>query len=168
MLEILYLFSHKYNPKEILSESKIKREIHTQMNSLLITASQICANNLQIHYQNPNVGIDKVAEHNVFHTIIPLSPSIYELHKIYLQNKSKFKNDNAYVNINLGNADENYDHVSIESAMFEDWENKFEDHHLNERYRLFCFKTHKRISLTLIQNTYSPEKIDRIIKRVIL
>ena len=61
----------------------------------------------------------------------------------------------------------NNDHVSIESAMFEDWENKYEDHHLNERYRLFCFKTHKRISLTLIQNTYSPERIDRIIKRVI-
>ena len=131
------------------------------MNSLLIIASQICANNLQIHYQNPNIGIDKVAENNVFHTIIPLSPSIYELHKIYLQKKNKFRNNNAH------DEDENSEHISIESAMFEDWENKYEDHHLNERYRLFCFKTHKRISLTLIQNTYSPERIDRIIKRVI-
>ena len=130
-----------------------------------MVASQICANNLQIYYQNPTIDIDKVPENQVFHTIFPLSPSIYELHKIYLQKKLKFGNNNAQVN--FGDEDENFEHVSIESAMFEDWENKYEDHHLNERYRLFCFKTHKRISLTLIQNTYSPERIDRIIKRVI-
>jgi hypothetical protein len=166
LLEILHLLSQKYNPKEILSEARIKKEMHAQINTLLITASQICAKSLQIYFYDPALDAEQT-KGNPFFSVVPLPPTIYELYKNYQE--SKYKNDGEHNNKGgnvIGESLEDYlENISLEKLMFDEWDKKILDQDLYERYRIFCFKTHKRISLTLIQNTYSPERIDRIIKR---
>lgn len=36
---------------------------------------------------------------------------------------------------------------------------------LTDRYRFFCLKTLKNLGLSILQNTYSPERTDRIVVR---
>lgn len=48
--------------------------------------------------------------------------------------------------------------------MFENLEDTSEASIIN-RYRFFCFKTLKNIGLSILQNTYSPERTDRIVVR---
>lgn len=44
LLENLFLFSHKFSPKEVLQVYQIKQQLHNLINELLFTVSMIAAN----------------------------------------------------------------------------------------------------------------------------
>lgn len=50
--------------------------------------------------------------------------------------------------------------------MFENIDTKKEEE-IYSKYRLFILKSIKNIALDLLQNTYAPEKVDRIGKKKI-
>ena len=60
--------------------------------------------------------------------------------------------------------EENNEFMKLERMMFENHTNTEDE--LYVKYRLMSFKTLKKIGLQILQNTYSPEKTDRIVMRV--
>ena len=85
---------------------------------------------------------------------MPYTPTVYEIYKGYLEkletNKSDFEENNEF--------------MKLERMMFENHTNTEDE--LYVKYRLMSFKTLKKIGLQILQNTYSPEKTDRIVMRV--
>lgn len=165
LLEILYLLSIKYNPKEILNDQKLKKDMHDQINTLLIAIANTCAKNNQFYFNEPG----GMSSSSRFKTVLPFPPTIYEIYKNYKTSLNKAANSgqSSKRTSDVEQPEEIVsDSVNIEKLMFENYESDTSETGLYFRYRLFAFKTLKRVALTLLQNTYSPEKIDRIIKRV--
>lgn len=152
ILEILYLLSVKYIPKELLSDSRFKKELHETINFLLLSCANICAKNSQILFNDTETG-----GQGKFKVILPLPPTIYEMYKAYLEESSQ--------NNEGGNQARE---STVEKMMFANLDKDFGESSLYARYRLFCFKTLRRIALPLIQNTYAADRADRVAKRVII
>ena len=148
LLEILYLLSVKYIPKELLSDTRFKKELHETINFLLLSCASICSKNSQILFNDASS--DTTGK---FRIVFPLPPSVYEMYKQSLEgafnNESNASND-----------------PPIERMMFLNMDKDFGETSIYARYRLFCFKTLRRIALNLVQNTYAADKIDRVAKRV--
>jgi len=164
LLEIIYLLSLKYNPKEILGDTRIKKEMHDQINVLLMSLANVCAKNTVIYFNDPQAP-QQTAK---FRTILPFPPNVYENFKKHLATSDKPFTMTAEdssprrheIEVLMENA------VKIEKLMFHNLEGETSETGLYDRYRLFSFKTLKAVGLTVIQNTYSPERLDRIIIRM--
>lgn len=89
-----------------------------------------------------------------YHLVMPFSPTIYELYKNYLTENEKNRED----------FENNTEFMKIEKIVF--GSSKITEDELYLKYRLLAFKTLKKIGLPILQNTYSPEKTDRIVMRV--
>lgn len=164
LLEIFYLLSLKYNPKEILNEYKLKKEMHAQINALLISLANCCAKTGSIYFNEPG----GMSETTRFRTVLPFPPTIYETYKTYAQSGDRMSSGLSLSNIQNQHhqVEVLLDSIKIEKLMFQNFEADTSEASLYDRYRLFAFRTLRRVGLTLIQNSYSPERIDRIIKRV--
>ena len=154
LLEILYLLSIKYIPKELLSDAKFKKELHDTIGSLLLSCANICAKNSQIQFNDSAVN-----SYEKFRVVLPLPPTVFELYKQFAEENQDKEGSSNISNFSLGE-------YSIEQMMFAGIEKDTSDATLYTRYRLFCFKTLQRVALSLIQNTYAADKIDRIAARV--
>lgn len=158
LLEIIYLLSKKYSPKEALGEGNLKKALHEEINNLLQSAANYCSKAYQIFFNDPNLNIkskeNQPPQANPYHLVMPFSPTIYELYKNYLfclENKKDELNNNP-------------EFMKIEKIIF--GLGKSSEDELYMKYRLMAFKTLKKIGLPILQNTYSPEKTDRIVLRV--
>ena len=158
LLEILFLLSVKYIPKELLGDAKFKKELHEQINALLMSCAIVCAKTSQIHFNDPN------SKEVKFKVIFPLPPTVYEMYRHYHDEKNR--NPRSRSSSRDFGADGIDRELAIGRAMFEDMEIDFAEHSLYVRYRLFCFKTLRRVALNLIQNTYAADRTDRVAKRV--
>ena len=90
---------------------------------------------------------------NPYTFVQPFTPTVYEMYKNYIEKMGKNKNDFA---------DGHF--MRVECALFDS--NLITEDELYKKYRLAAFKTLKKIGLQILQNTYSPEKTDRIVLRV--
>jgi len=167
LLEIIYLLSLKYNPKEILGDARIKKEMHDQINVLLTNLAGVCAKNIVVYFNDPQASAQQATK---FKTILPFPPNVYENFKKYLETCDKPFNISA-VDQNLSPRNHDIEVlmdnvIKIEKLMFHNLEGETSETGLYDRYRLFSFKTLKAVGLTVIQNTYSPERLDRIIIRM--
>jgi len=160
LIELIFLLSQKYNPKEILAEAKIKKELHAQITTLLMNLANNCAKLNSIVFNDPK------AEGTKFKMVLPFPPTVYEIYKNYVKNKEATTTQIKLVDGSQQDLEVLLDNIKIERLMFDKFESDTTETGLYDRYRLFCFKTLKRIGLLLVQNTYSPERIDRIIKKV--
>lgn len=161
LLEILFLLSVKYIPKELLGDAKFKKELHETINFLLLSCANVCSKNFQIFFNEPNSDTQ-----GRFKMIFPLPPTIYEMYKQYNEDTTS----NVVVTKDTNENGQEYeetvqDHI-IEKMMFDKIEKDYSEYSLYTRYRLFCFKTLKRVALNLIQNTYAADRVDRVAKRV--
>jgi len=155
ILEILYLLSVKYIPKELLGDSKFKQDLHDTMSVLFLSCAGVCAKTTQIQFNDSaNTTQEK------FKMIFPLPPTCYELYKQYTE-KQLSKQGNMENSGGSFNSTDN----SIEELMFFNIDKDVSNSSLYTRCRLFCFKTLQRIALNLMQNTYAADKNDRIAKR---
>lgn len=154
------MLSQKYNPKEILAEAKIKKELHAQITTLLMNLANNCAKLNSIVFNDPK------AEGTKFKMVLPFPPTVYEIYKNYVKNKEATTTQIKLVDGSQQDLEVLLDNIKIERLMFDKFESDTTETGLYDRYRLFCFKTLKRIGLLLVQNTYSPERIDRIIKKM--
>lgn len=150
LLEILYLLSVKYIPKELLSDARFKKELHETISALLLSCANICAKNAQIIFNDTTMNTQ-----DKFRVVFPLPPTIFELYKQYCEE-----------NPNRDGVVYNSSEFSVEQMMFAGMEKDIMESTLYTRYRLFCFKTLQRVALSLIQNTYAADKIDRVAARV--
>ena len=85
---------------------------------------------------------------------MPFSPTVYELYKGYLEKIETLS----------GELVDNVEFMKIERIVFGNNTNSEDELYI--KYRLMAFKTLKKIGLQILQNTYSPEKTDRIVLRV--
>lgn len=86
---------------------------------------------------------------------MPYTPTVYELYRNYLEKLESHKND-------FGDSE----FMKIETLMF--GSQLITEDELYKKYRLAAFKTLKKVGLQILQNTYSPEKTDRIVLRVMI
>jgi len=163
LIELLNLLALKYNPKEILGDNKIKKEMHAQINALLVQIANTSAKNVVIYFNRPGSGADVPK----FRTVAPFSPTIYSIYKSYVSNESKVHSlpgsqNELGENVEVDAGQENF---KIEKLMFRNFEDDVSEQSLYDRYRLFGLKTLKQVGLPVLQNSYSPERIDRVIVR---
>lgn len=83
ILEIFFMLTQKYNPKEILSDNKIRKELHQQVNNALATLAQICSKQTNFLYNDLSTN---GMQHNKYRTVLPFPPTIYEIFKHYAKN----------------------------------------------------------------------------------
>lgn len=152
----------------------MKKELHNEITNLLILTAKISANQVSFLFNDPAFykQVNKVSERPtgnellqsinlqaqslLYRVVLPLTPTIYELSRRYydkLENKKR------------ANDEEVSELTKIEAMMFE--EETTTEEGLYNKYRLFCFQTLKKLALELLQNTYSSEKVDRIIGKVL-
>eukprot|EP01016_Furgasonia_blochmanni_P038515 TRINITY_DN4669_c0_g1_i1.p1 TRINITY_DN4669_c0_g1~~TRINITY_DN4669_c0_g1_i1.p1 ORF type:complete len:646 (+),score=181.01 TRINITY_DN4669_c0_g1_i1:128-1939(+) len=160
MLEVLFLASIRYNPKEIISDNKMKKEMHDLENALLINAASLAAKQQQIFFNDPGLGSSSPGSaHAKYKTVLPYSPTVYAL---YLQHKGKNAPTSAGGS-SPGKRPGGMDEYDIEDIMFDN--ETITETFLYDKYRFYTFKTLRRLGLTLLQNTYSPERTDRVVVR---
>mmetsp|Transcript_26438 Transcript_26438/g.23380 ORF Transcript_26438/g.23380 Transcript_26438/m.23380 type:complete len:282 (+) Transcript_26438:2458-3303(+) len=92
-------------------------------------------------------------EYAQFKTVFPLPPTVYELYKGYKE--GHLEGIQA-----IGDEEK-----KMEKLMFDNIETDTIEYSLQDKYRLFTLRTLRKLGFTLIQNTYSPKRVDRIIKR---
>ena len=107
-----------------------------------------------------------------FKTVLPFPPTLYEIYKSYVKNnkearKTSDTSAHSALKIQSQQVEDLLDSVKIEKLMFQDFREDTSEQSLTERYRLFALKTLKQIGLPVLQNSYSPERVDRIVVRVI-
>jgi len=92
---------------------------------------------------------------NPYTFVMPYTPTVYELYRNYLEKLESHKND-------FGDSE----FMKIETLMF--GSQLITEDELYKKYRLAAFKNLKKVGLQILQNTYSPEKTDRIVLRVMI
>mmetsp|Transcript_26441 Transcript_26441/g.23389 ORF Transcript_26441/g.23389 Transcript_26441/m.23389 type:complete len:103 (-) Transcript_26441:783-1091(-) len=83
LLEIYFLLTQKYNPKEILGDNKIRKELHHQVNGVLSTLAQMCAKQVSFHYNDTS---QHAQQYTKYRTVLPFPPTVYEIFKHYAKN----------------------------------------------------------------------------------
>ena len=86
--------------------------------------------------------------------MLPFPPTVYSLYQTYVE---KYKGDKGHSS-RIGEI------TDFEKLMFEGLLEPEDMLYL--RYRLYTFNTLQRTALELLQNTYSPERVDRVVVRV--
>ena len=161
----MFLLSQKYSPKEILGDARLKKEMHAQINALLIACANTCAKTQPIFFNEPGAG-----EATPFKVIFPLPPTIYEIYKQYVsipENAAAQDVDAQPLSPGIPvDSEVMLENINVEKVMFTNVHTDTSESGLLDKYRLYAFKTLKKLGLTVIQNTYAPERIDRIIRRV--
>jgi len=134
----------------------LKKALHQEINNLLSSTSNFCSKGYQIFFNDPNLNIKgKESQNQTTYTfVMPYTPTVYELYKGYLEKLETHKAE----------FEENNEFMKLERMVFETHTNTEDE--LYVKYRLMSFKTLKKIGLQILQNTYSPEKTDRIVMRV--
>ena len=123
-----------------------------------MSCAQVCARTTQISFNDPS------SKETKFRVIFPLPPTVYEMYKQYQE--VRHRNPESRAAARGGFVDDADSELAIERMMFEDMEVDTAEHSLYTRYRLFCFKSLRRVALNLIQNTYAADRSDRVAKRV--
>ena len=131
-----------------MNEYRFKKELHDEINGLLVYAASICAKTIPLYFKDPK-GI--LPSYNL---VLPFPPTVYSLYQNYVD---KFKGDKASKSTILEITD-------FERLMFEGLLEPEDMLYL--RYRLYTFNTLQKTALELLQNTYSPERVDRVVVRV--
>ena len=57
LLELCYLLSKKYSPKEALSDNNLKKSLHDDINALLLNIAVLCSKGIQIFFNDPNLSL---------------------------------------------------------------------------------------------------------------
>lgn len=55
MLDLLYMLSEKYSPKEIISDSKFKKDLHELINEKLGFLAGWVANSFSVKFNEPSM-----------------------------------------------------------------------------------------------------------------
>ena len=134
----------------------MKKALHQEINNLLQSAANFCSKGYQIFFNDPNLLIKgkEIQNPNPYTFVMPFSPTVYELYKGYLEKIETLS----------GELVDNVEFMKIERIVFGNNTNSEDELYI--KYRLMAFKTLKKIGLQILQNTYSPEKTDRIVLRV--
>lgn len=118
------------------------------------SAANYCSKGFQIFFNDPSLNIKGKESVNTIHYnfVLPYPPTVYELYQKFLEGQKDGIEENSEV-------------LKVERVVF--GVNTNSEDELYVKYRLMAFKTLKKIGLQILQNTYSPEKTDRIVMRVL-
>ncbi|EGR31419.1 n-terminal domain protein [Ichthyophthirius multifiliis] len=136
-IEILFLLSNKYVPKEILSDSRINKSLHDQINQKLIFLSNYVINNQNLQLQN-----------DLEELIFPYSPSLQQ-EILKIQSSIIVQNDE-----------------NQQDQLQNKLEKQNETFFKKQEKKLAILYVLDHLALNLLQNTYKPERQDRIIIRI--
>ncbi|KRX02740.1 Armadillo-type fold [Pseudocohnilembus persalinus] len=192
IIEFIYMLSRKYSPKEILNETSFKKSLHELLSDKFLFLSNVAAQTYTfIFNQDPqdilNEQQKKKKDNNnknqqqptqqtitlsKYTVIAPFSPTVYEMaldyqmkiFKIDSINQGKQKKNKRILDLIQQNGKENEKTDDIMVHMFANAQTTETDE-IYQKYRLYILKTIKNISLDLLQNTYAPERSDRIVSR---
>ncbi|EGR29985.1 n-terminal domain protein [Ichthyophthirius multifiliis] len=138
LVELLFMASKKYNPKEIISDSKFKKELHDLLNEkLLFMSFWVSQSKFNVKFSND------------YQVIAPFPPSIYELQQTE-EIPPKSSEEERYELLFNPNIQSNNQEIQIYN-----------------KYRLQILQIFKYLGLEVLQNCYSAERTDRIIVRVL-
>lgn len=156
-LELYAFLADKYVPKNFIqNETKLRKELHDSIGVLLSSLASISANDFETVFPKEGYGI-----------VLPLPPTIYN--EAVSRGKLQVP---PILQVPLANTMDNNQMVTDDSSsnpveVMLDWSN-LTPQKLTTIYRLFAFRTLKRIGLVILQKTYSQGRDDRIITRVCL
>ncbi|EGR30936.1 n-terminal domain protein [Ichthyophthirius multifiliis] len=157
IMEILFTASKKYSPKEILSDKKLKKELHDLIQEKFIFVSLwISSSQIQILFNEPVLNSQNNATYS--------SEQDKKIKQLLLTSLQQYKVLSPFTPII-------YDSIlnSLKSQennqLLDDLEST-EEIKIYNKYRLFMLESLKTFGLELLQNCYPSERTDRVIGKV--
>ena len=160
LLELLFLLSVKFTPKELLSSGKLRKTLHQLINDLLGSIALHACDKIRVLYNdnNPKQG----GQGSRYRQVFPLTPTIYALYRARQDAKNN-KKDSSHTN-----DDQDYETDNlIREAMFDfKTDRSHRSRIIKLKYQIYSFETLTRIGLRLLQNTYSSDRTKDVVSYV--
>lgn len=165
LLDFLHMLSQKYVPKDILRESKFKKDLHEIITDKLLFCSNLAAKNYAVFFNdqlNQQQAQNKVAASELqlsafpqYRLMVPFSPHFYAL--ILGYNQWLYQQQaNPHLQVH-------YVPSEIELTMFGNI-NSVDEDDLYAKNRIITLKTLKAVGLEILQNCYQTDKQEKVIQ----
>ena len=82
ILELFYMMSWKYSPKEVLNNNELSKELHTQIKNILATLAELCVNKQKfatVASDSKASFIVNTQETSDLSITVPFTPVVFEL-----------------------------------------------------------------------------------------
>ena len=162
ILELFYMMSWKYSPKEVLNNNELSKELHTQIKNILATLAELCVNKQKfatVASDSKASFIVNTQETSDLSITLPFTPVVFELYQGYSETTN-----------GIGEKTEDIrDLYWIQRTLFDPYKQKGDQLTVEDYGRkcsLIAFKTLKKIAFITLINTYEASKIDRVIENV--
>ncbi|CAD8055261.1 unnamed protein product [Paramecium sonneborni] len=154
VLEIIYMLSWKFSPKDVLEE--FRKELHTQIRQNLVILAEIAS--FQYKYLTQPYHQDTIVDLQIdkkFQMIIPFTPTIFELYEDYK------------ISSNCEKSYELQKNYQIQQFLFDSFIKKvlnLTESEFSNKCSIIAIKTLKRLSQVTLINTYEVSRSERIIE----
>ncbi|CAD8140880.1 unnamed protein product [Paramecium pentaurelia] len=153
VLEIIYMMSWKFSPKDVLED--FRKELHTQLRQNLVILAEMAS--FQQNYTINSDNINDFQTDQKFQMIVPFTPTIFELYEDY---QDKIQQDS-------GKSQDLQTNYLIQNFLFDSVNKKvinLTETIFSNKCSIIALKTLKRLSQVTLINTYEVSRSERIIE----